>query len=243
MGTIDMALVGNAVLANFDPRFSIFDLPFLFDSREHGHAVFKSDYCAQLYEGLPEYDIVGLAWYENGFFDVISKEYIDVPADMAGMNIRTMENNVYMGVYTAAGANPVPMAFNEVYTALQNNTIDGVSTSITAAVPMKFYEVAPYFCTVDMQYVVVNLIFSKEIFDEMPAEYQELLLECAEESAVYEWDKIVEKEEEGKAAFAEAGGGWHITSDRQAWIDAIQDTVWADSGYTQEQIDEIRNIK
>jgi len=200
----------------------------------------QSDFCAELYSGLENNDIIGLAWYENGFFDVLSKKEVDVPSDFNGMNIRTMENAAYMNTYTAAGANPVPMAFSEVYTALQNGTVDGVSTSITASVPMKFYEVAPYFLQVDMQFAICNMIFSKEVLDEMPQEYQDLIKECAIESQQYEWDQIAIQEQEGINTINASGGQVKATTDKQAWINAVRDPVYSSSAHA-DKIDHIRN--
>lgn len=243
MGTLDMAIVGVGVLANFDPSFEIFNLPFLFNDREHAYKVLGGEFGAEKFKQLEQFDIVGLGYYENGFFDILSNKKVEVPSDAAGLNIRTMENAVYMGIFQAIGANPVPMAFSEVYTALQNGTVDGASVSITALTPTKFHEVASNFAILDMCFTPTPLIMSKEILSGMPESYQELIREVAAESVTVQWDETVRQEEEAKKEMEAAGCVINTVQDRQAWIDAIVDTVYAQVAdiVPQEDIDAVRN--
>ncbi len=243
MGTVDMAIVGVGVLANFDPSFEIFNLPFLFNDREHAYKVLGGEFGKEKFEKLEDYDIVGLGYYENGFFDILANKETELPEDTTGLNIRTMENQVYMSIFEEIGANPVPMAFGEVYTALQNGTVDGVCTSVTALVPNNFQDVAKYFEILDMCFTPTPFIMSKEVLSGMPQEYQDLIREVAEESVQVQWDETVRQEEEGIAAMEAAGCTVQKVTDRQAWIDAIVEPVYASVAdiIPQEEIDAVRN--
>lgn len=243
MGTVDMAVVGVGVLANFDPSFEIFNLPFLFNDRDHAYKVLGGDFGKTKFEKLEDYNIVGLGYYENGFFDILANKATELPNDVAGLNIRTMENKVYMGIFTAIGANPVPMAFNEVYTSLQNGTVDGACVSITALVPNNFYDVASNFEVLDMCFTPTPLIMSKEVLEGMPEEYQSLIREVAAESVQVQWDETVRQEQDAIGVMEAAGCKVTKVTDRQAWIDKIVDPVYASVAdiVPQEEIDAVKN--
>lgn len=187
LGTIDMCLTSNAPLTNFSERFNLFELPYMFTSYEQIDAVLDGDIGAELLADLESLNIKGLAYFENGFRNITnSVREINEPADLKGIKLRTMESAAHIDVFTALGANPTPMAWGEVYTALQQKTIDGQENPLLAIKGNKIYEVNKYLSLTEHVYTPVELIMNLDKFNALSSEDQQLLLECAQEAAVYE---------------------------------------------------------
>ena len=131
MGTIDMALCNSGNLASFTDSYTAFDLPFLFRDSAHAHAVLDGEIGQAALASLDVVGIKGLANWENGFFCTWNnKRPIEKPEDMAGLKIRANNNPIHISAYGALGVSAITMGWSEVYTAIQNGTVDGVSVSI-----------------------------------------------------------------------------------------------------------------
>ena len=143
LGSLDMAMAGSGIVANIEPTFSITELPFIWKSRDQAWQVLNGPIGAKMFALLEPKGIKGLAWGVwdmRGFltvgFDVAK------PDDLKGKKIRVIENPLYVRTIRAYAGNPVPMAWPEVYSALQQNTIDGVETNYHGMSDSKLYEVA-----------------------------------------------------------------------------------------------------
>ncbi len=145
LGTLEMALVSTAPLSDFTQKFLAFDLPFIFKDAESARKVVDGPIGNELFQALDGQQIKGLAYWENGFRSVTNnKRPIETPEDMKGLKIRTMENPVQMANFKSLGASPSPMAFGELFTALQQKTIDGQENPLPIVDTSKFYEVQDY---------------------------------------------------------------------------------------------------
>ncbi len=229
MGTVDIALGATAPLANFDSSFLVFDLPYLFDSREHAYRCLDGEFGQSKFDILERSGMVGLAYWEAGFFPIAtSKKTMQTPSDAAGLNIRVMENEVFMAWIKAMNANPVPMAFSEVFTAVQNGTVDGASVSISSIFTSKLYTVAPYLDCVDAIYSPLPLVVSKTTWDKLPADCQEILKEAAIEARDYERNYLKDAELKYIEQMKTEGTTVRVYTpeERKAWQDAIQSKVW-----------------
>ncbi|MBQ4425890.1 MAG: TRAP transporter substrate-binding protein [Lachnospiraceae bacterium] len=186
IGTHDMCLTSNAPLAVFDERFSLFDLPFIFTSIDQVDVVLDGEIGRGLLDGLESSGIKGLSYFENGFRNITSNKPINSIDDIKGMKLRTMSNPSHVQYWKDAGANPTPMTWGEVYTALQQGTIDGQENPLLAIKGNKIYEVNKYIAMTQHVYTPVELIMNLNKFNELSADDQKLLLDCAQEAAVYE---------------------------------------------------------
>lgn len=186
IGTHDMCLTSNAPLAVFDERFSIFDLPFVFTSIDQVDAVLDGEIGRNLLDGLESSNIKGLSYFENGFRNITSNNPINSIEDVAGMKLRTMSNPAHVQYWKDAGANPTPMTWGEVYTALQQGTIDGQENPLLAIKGNKIYEVNKCIAMTQHVYTPVELIMNLDKFNALSDEDQQILLDCAQEAAVYE---------------------------------------------------------
>lgn len=193
LGTLEMAIVSTAPLSSFLEEFLVFDLPFIFNNEEHARTVLDGDIGTELMSKLDGQKIVGLAYWENGFRHVTNNERrIEKPEDLQGLKIRTMENPIHMATFTQMGADPTPMAFGELFTALQQKTIDGQENPLPIIDSSKYYEVQNYCSLTGHFYAPAPLLISKATFEELTPEEQTAIKEAAAEARDYERQLIDE---------------------------------------------------
>jgi tripartite ATP-independent transporter DctP family solute receptor len=178
LGTIQMASISSP-MAGFVPESNLFELPFLFENRDHFYAVLDSE----IGEGLkPAFARRG--FYLLGYFDVGVRHIMTVNLpirsfdDMNGLKIRTMENPVHLDAFRAFGANPIPMAYGELYTALEQGVIDGAEAANTNYYAKKFYEPAPNWAQVGWIHLVEYVIMSRYFFERLPEKYKTIIEEA-----------------------------------------------------------------
>ena len=141
-GNIDLTFVSSAPVASFAPAFYAFDIPFLFSDRAQAYEILDGEIGQEILATLEPVGLVGLTYWENGFRQLTnSKKVIRTPEDLAGMKMRTMENEIHIAAWRTIGANPAPLAFNELFTALQQGTFDAQEGPINLFHDMRFNEV------------------------------------------------------------------------------------------------------
>lgn len=197
LGTIQAVLVPTSNFTGFEPAMSIFDLPFLFPSREVTYKVIDSEVGDELLGVLEKHGIKGVAFWESGFKQLTANFPIRGPEDYKGKKIRVMENPVLIAQYEALGASAIPINFGELYNSLQQGVVDGQENPIATIYEMKFYEVQKYMALSDHGYLPLVLGFNKKWFDELPAEYQQAIVKAAKENGQWlrERQSQLEKEE------------------------------------------------
>ncbi|MCI1930183.1 MAG: TRAP transporter substrate-binding protein [Clostridia bacterium] len=191
LGSVQVTCVSTAPLAGFTDSFLVFDLPFIFETTEQARAVMDSDVGNEILHSVDDQGIVGLAWFENGFRNVTNnKKPINTPDDLKGMKIRTMENQMHMAAFQAMGADPTPMAMGDVFTALQQGTIDGEENPVPIVDTNKFSEVQKYISLTGHLFSPAPVFMAKDYYDSMSEDYQKAVQEAATEAAPYERDQI-----------------------------------------------------
>ncbi len=180
-GTQEMCITAQAPMENTVKEWEIFDLPYLFDSVEQGNKVLGGPTGQKFLDMLPAYNLTGLTWISVLERDVFAgKKAIKNLADMAGFRIRVMQSPGYVEAYKALGANPTPLAYNELYLALQQGTVDGGDTSPDQFVQDKFIEVSKYFSLTHVHLLPVVLVIGKKLMDTLPADQQSAIKEAAQ---------------------------------------------------------------
>ncbi len=218
MGTVDLALV-TAPLASFDSNFYIFDIPALFTSKAHAYRFMDGPDGQAMMNGLAQKNIKGLAFWETGFFNIFdSKRPLKTPGDLKGLNIRTMENPAYIAFFAALGANPVPMAYGEIYTALQNGTVDGTLIPIASIFTSKFHQVAKYVSRTQNWYCPTPLIMSMARWRRLPENLQKIVQEAANEARDYMRKMLTDSEEEQIRQMI-ADGAEVLEVDKKLWFE------------------------
>lgn len=206
LGTIECGAITSGPLAGFTDAFLVFDLPYLFPSAEKARLVCKSDLGKEMLASVEPAGLKGLAFFENGMRSVTTNtKPIEKPEDMKGMKIRTMENTMHMECFKAMGADPTPMAFGELYTALQQGAMDAQENPFTVIYSSKFYEVQKYLSITEHLYSPTPLIMSLSFFNSLPADLQQVVLEAAKEAAEWQYQCCDEQNAELLGQLEKAG--------------------------------------
>ncbi|MCL2166987.1 MAG: TRAP transporter substrate-binding protein [Clostridiales bacterium] len=222
LGTVEMCLVSTAPLAGFTSQFEVFDLPFIFSETQKARDILDGPIGQDIMSTLDSQGIVGLCYFENGFRHITNNiRPINTPDDLKGMKIRTMESPIHMASFKAMGSDPTPIAFGEVYTALQQGVVDGQETPYAIIYTSNFFEVQKYLSETGHFYAPAPLLMSKAFFDGLDADTQKAVLEAAIESREYERDVLDEMNKSLVDQLQEAG--MTINSvDKQPFIDVAQ---------------------
>ena len=181
-GTIDMVIPSTAPLVAMVPELGVLDLPFLFGSEAEADAVLDGKAGAWFTAKMPAVGLINLAYWENGFRNATNnRRPITKIEDFSGLKMRVMQNPVYIDTFKELGANAVPMAFSEVYSALETKTVDGQENPFALIENMKFYEVQKYLSLTRHSYAPLMMLFSKKIWDGLSPQEQQALSACAVE--------------------------------------------------------------
>jgi len=187
LGTLDLVVTSTGPLGGFVPHMFVVDLPFLFRDREHAYKVLDGPIGRALLDSFSGKGIKGLAFWENGFRHVTNNvRPIEKPEDLRGIKIRTMENRVHLAAFRAFGASPTPMAWSEVYTALQQKTIDGQENPVAILYHQKIYEVQKHLALTGHFYSPALMLMGLKVFTGQPENIQKILLDAALACATYE---------------------------------------------------------
>lgn len=196
LGTIEMCVPGGTVLSGFVEDFMVLDLPFLFKTKEDAFEVFDGEVGDTLNAKLEEIGIVNLGYGENGYRHVTNNiKPIMSPTDLSGIKIRTMENPIHMASFKAFGANPTPISFNELFTALQQKTVDAQENPIAIIYTAKLYEVQKYLSLTGHVYTNCPYLISKSFLEGLPNDLQQVVRDAAEKTMV-EQRKMTNKQEQ-----------------------------------------------
>ncbi|MDA8124584.1 MAG: TRAP transporter substrate-binding protein [Deltaproteobacteria bacterium] len=240
-GTIDVYVGSTGPLGGFDPAIGILDIPFLFNDYGHADKVLDGPVGQQLLDDLEKAQFKALAFWENGFRNLTNaRRAVKVPGDAKGLKIRTMENKLHLAAWTAVGANPVPMAFGEVYGALQQKILDGQENPIAVIHSVHLNEVQKYLSLTQHVYSPAVLIVSLKTWQSLPKPDREMLLKTAREVAQYQRKLGREMEEKQIAELADRGMKVERKIDKTAWRSAMQLVISQAAGqYGKEKIDAI----
>ncbi len=195
-GAVDMALVGTAVLGQFQPQISIFDLPFIFNDRPHAYRSLDS-VGMDLGKKLEGRGIKLLGYMENGIRHVTNNvRPIKEPADMEGLKIRVMTNKIFVEMMKSLGASPTPMAFSELYSAMQQGTVDGQENPSAHIYTKRFYEVQKYASKTAHAYSPEPMIMSMISWAKLNDEQKAIIQDAAKEAIA--WQRKVSEEQDNK---------------------------------------------
>lgn len=167
-GMIDVAIVNNSPVANVIPAFQLNELPFLYSSPAQAAKVLDGQIGQILLAKLTDKNIIGLGFAENGFRNLVNNvRPVIKPEDVVGVKYRVMENPLYIEMFRSLGGTAVPMAWGEVFTAMQQGTIDGLEIPVAIVANNKFYEVAKYLSLDNHTYSALVVMMAKKTWDKL----------------------------------------------------------------------------
>lgn len=206
LGTVDIYVGSTGPMGGFEKKFMLFDFPFLFKDKAQAYSVLDGEIGTYILGLTDKIGIKSLAWYENGFRHLTnSKRPVNTPADVKGFKIRTMENKIHMALWRAMDVDPTPMAWGEVFTALQQGTVDGQENPIPIIYVQKIYEVQKHMALTGHVFSPAMISIAKARFDSLPKEQQDIIAKAAQESALYQREQITKMEDEQVAQLKELG--------------------------------------
>ena len=245
LGTLDLTLTSTGPLPNFVPDVAILDIPFLFRDYAHARAVLDGPIGQELLAKLPPKGMVGLAWAENGFRHMTnSKHPVNQPDDLRGLKMRTMENPIHIEAYRQFGILPTPMAFTEVFTALQQGTVDGQENPLSVITSAKLDQVQKYLSLTGHVYSPAIFLMNKAQWDKLSDADKQAFVEAAREGVKANRARV---DEDDRRAVADlrAKGMSVVENLDKAKFQAVLAPVYTDFGkrFGQVNIDRIKNYR
>lgn len=174
LGTIEMGLIGGASFQNIEPKMGAEGLPYAWTDHQHAYRAFDGELGQRLFGLLERKGVKGLAWWENGFRHITnSKRAISTPEDLRGLKLRVTPDKIRLDTFKALGALPVPMAFAELYSALQQGAVDGQENPLAIIFGSNFFEVQKYLSLTNHIWSSATLVMAKNVWDRIsPADQQ-----------------------------------------------------------------------
>lgn len=198
LGTQDMVTTSTGPLGNFVPEVKIFDIPFLFRNYDHARKTLDGPIGQDVLKAMQAKGLVGLAWAENGFRHMTnSKRAINSAADANGLKMRTMENKIHMEAYKTFGILPTPMAFPELFTALQQGTVDGQENPIPVILAAKFSQVQKHLSLTGHVYSPAVFILSPNVWNKLSDADKKVFTEAAKKGAAAMRKRVNDDEARG----------------------------------------------
>jgi tripartite ATP-independent transporter DctP family solute receptor len=206
IGTQDLVITSTGPVGNFVPEIKVVDVPFLFRDYDHARKVLDGKIGQDMLAKFPGHGLVALAWSENGFRHMTnSKRSIVSANDAAGLKMRTMENKVHMDGYRAFGIQPTPMAFPEVFGALQQGVVDGQENPIPVILASKFSQVQKHLSLTGHVYSPALILTSPRIYNKLSDADKKAFQDAAAESVKATRKKVNDDEANGIAQLEREG--------------------------------------
>ena len=190
------AVITAGPFVNYSAMMGVLDMPFLFANGEEAYKILDGEIGRELLDTLEEANLKGLAYAERGFRNITnSVKPVSCAADVAGLKLRVMENEVYTATFKALDVNAVPMNWQDTLTALQQGTVEGQENPINVIWSYKMWEYNQKFCVLDRHsYSTAIITMSLDLFNSLDAETQQIFIDAAQEAAEYERAWVAEQE-------------------------------------------------
>lgn len=191
LGTHELTLTSTGPVPNFVPEARILDIPFLFRDKAHARAALDGPIGQEMLTKFESKGFKALAWGENGVRHMTnSKRPVNAPDDLKGLKMRTMENPVHVAAYKGLGIVTTPMAFTEVFTALQQGTVDGQENPLSVIMAAKFEQVQKHLTLTGHVYSPAIFLMNKASFDKLSADDKRHFLEAAKIAVKANRDRV-----------------------------------------------------
>jgi TRAP-type transport system periplasmic protein len=245
LGTLDLTMTSTGPVPNFVPEVAILDIPFLFRDYPHARSTLDGPIGQDMLLKFQPKGLVALAWGENGFRHMTNnKRPVNAPDDLKGLKMRTMENPIHIQAYKQFGILPTPMAFTEVFTALQQGTVDGQENPLSVISAGKLGQVQKHMTLTGHVYSPALILMSKAKWDKLSAADKQAFAESAKEAVKANRARI--DEDERKVVAELKGQGMTVVEvvDKSKFQNALAPTfVEFGKRFGQDNIDKIKNAK
>jgi tripartite ATP-independent transporter DctP family solute receptor len=244
LGTQELTFTSTGPVPNFVPETRILDIPFLFRDKAHARAVLDGPIGQDLLKTFDAKGMKALAWGENGVRHMTnSKRAVNTPDDLKGLKMRTMENPVHVAAYKGFGIITTPMAFAEVFTALQQGTVDGQENPLSVIMAAKFDQVQKHLSLTGHVYSPCVMLMNKAAFDKLSAADKQVFLDAAQVAVKANRARVDEDDAKGVAELR--GKGMQVVEVDKSKFQAALTPVYAqfETQFGKANIERIRNFK
>lgn len=245
LGTQELAGTSTGPIPNFVPAVRILDIPFLFRDKAHARAVLDGPIGQAMLKEFESKGFKALAWSENGVRHMTnSKRPVNAPDDLKGLKMRTMENPVHVAAYKGFGIITTPMAFPEVFTALQQGVVDGQENPLSVIMAAKFEQVQKYMTLTGHVYSPAIYLMNKAAFDKLSAADKQAFLDAAKIASAAQRARVDQDDAQGVAYLRSKGMTVNENVDKAAFVAKLA-PVFAqfEKDFGKDKIDAIRNYK
>jgi tripartite ATP-independent transporter DctP family solute receptor len=205
-GTQEMMSASTTSLASVVKEFGLLDFPFMLSTSDQADALVTGPFGQAMTDVLPEKDLIGIGYWGLGFRNATNSiRSIARVEDFAGLKLRVIPNPVFLETFKVLKANPVPMNFGELYTALENKTVDGQENPYTVILSNKFYEVQKFVSATNHAFTQNILLVSKKFWDRLSPEEQRMIREAAAETRGYQREQTLIQAEKALAELKAKG--------------------------------------
>ena len=237
LGTLALSANSQGSTSGVVEEFAVIGLPFLFDDLATAYQVIDGELSGKLDEAAARQGLKLLALWDNGIRQTSNNKHaINTPDDLKGLKIRTPPDPMTLEIFSALGANPTPMAFSELYVALQQGVVDGQENPLMNIDSSKLYEVQKFISLTGHKYESTPLLMSKMIFDGLSAEDQAAIVEAAKEAGAYNRE-LSQKADTELRPKLEAAGVTFNEVDKAPFIAATQGIIETWRGKYPELVD------
>ncbi|MBA3772124.1 MAG: TRAP transporter substrate-binding protein DctP [Ramlibacter sp.] len=245
LGTQELAFTSTGPVPNFVPEARILDIPFLFRDKAHARAVLDGPIGQEMLTQFEAKGFKALAWAENGVRHMTnSKRAVNSPEDLKGLKMRTMENPVHVTAYKGLGIVPTPMAFPEVFTALQQGTVDGQENPLSVIMAAKFDQVQKHLSLTGHVYSPAIFLMNKAAFDKLSAADKQAFLDAAKEAVKVNRARVDEDDAKGVAELRSKGMQVVENVDKSKFVATLTPVnAEFEKQFGKANIDKIRNYK
>jgi tripartite ATP-independent transporter DctP family solute receptor len=192
IGTLEMAAIGGSSILTLDDRLKVMDLPFIFKSSQIAHQAYDQFLTEEFNKYLEPHDLIILYAAELGFRHITNnRQPVTKPEDLQGLKLRTMENPLHVESFKLLGASPTPVAFSELYTALQQGTVDAQENPLSVITTGKLYEVQKYLSLTGHIYSPTMLLVNKAYWENLPADLRTVIDGILKETQVFEREVLI----------------------------------------------------
>ena len=207
MGMLDMGIITSGPFVNFSSMMGVLDMPFLFSSNQEAYTILDGEIGQELLDTLTDAGLKGLAYAERGFRNISnSVKPVTCAADVAGLKLRVMENEVYTKTFNALNVNAVPMAWADALTALQQNTIEGQENPINVFYSYGLWDYGQTNLTLDRHsYATAIITMAASVWETLDADTQAIFKQAAQEAAEYERQWVADQEADQLQAIKDHG--------------------------------------
>ncbi|MBR0600265.1 TRAP transporter substrate-binding protein [Sinanaerobacter chloroacetimidivorans] len=230
MGNLEMGIISACMFTTYSPDWAVTELPYVFMDRQKMYQYLDGDVGAFLKKSLMDASNIEALDFADGSFKILlnAKKPIKNVKDMKGLKIRCQENKTNMSIYKAWNGTAIPMGFSEIYTALQQGTIDGVDTSPLYQRSGKFYEVGKYYTMTNHQALIMVSVINEDFLASLPEDLQQIVRDCSREAYTVQERQIVQDaEKEAIDTMNSAGCTEYVMSDAElaSFVDASKPVI------------------